>query len=342
MFSRLGVFPYVLRRFSTRLTIAVDAEGNTPLHHAIVQCDSVQAFQAIVTQHGHEHVAQMSRTFNFEGELPIDRATDDAFALGGYAETLFPMMQTAHVRTLDRPLSVESVLQEHGDDDNPALNHHLVAGTVLVNYVRGKLKTSTSYPWFDPYLPESGSIMKRLDDGRKKFSQWIVKNSTTAKYSKHDISKKAELTLRYQVGNCEEFSCIALQTLLTHPFYGISGELAIVEPGDHAFVVLGRSPASRTSDFNSWGRSAVVCDPWVGEVYPVKKFEVYGRDYRFYDDTMRQQVWHVFPYYNPRYHRVVTVSERIKGGSAREQHGFFKANKSVEDVIDCTIQPPHP
>lgn len=322
MYSRLRVFPSVLRRFSTRLPIPVDAEGNTPLHHAIKQCDSVFAFDQLLNHFGRPAMVQMSKTMNNVGELPIDWAEADAFSFSGYSVKLFELMSPTDLQPLHASLSVDALLAAHGDEGNPVLNRHLRVACALVNDVREKINISTSHPSFDPYLPASDAVIKQFAAIRQKCR--LSCELTSVHLPNAYVLKKAKMTLRYGMGNCEEYSCLAMNLLETQPFYGVSAEMVAMEPGDHVFVVLGRAPAAAAKDLRSWGRAAVICDPWMGAVYPVSTFEIHGRDYRYYDDPVRQQAWPILPYFNKHYQQLMVVSDRVKGGSVRERHGFFK------------------
>ena len=67
-------------------------------------------------------------------------------------------------------------------------------------------------------------------------------------------------------GNCGEQSATAFIYLFDHGIRPLDW-MALQDPGDHAFVVIGRIAGSNETDPNTWGASAVVCDPWRGQVY---------------------------------------------------------------------------
>jgi len=67
-------------------------------------------------------------------------------------------------------------------------------------------------------------------------------------------------------GNCGEQSATAFVFLLDKGIRPIDW-MALQDPGDHAFVVIGRLATSDATDPNTWGNLAVVCDPWKGLVY---------------------------------------------------------------------------
>jgi hypothetical protein len=87
-------------------------------------------------------------------------------------------------------------------------------------------------------------------------------------------------------GNCGEQSATAFVYLLDH---GVRPPdwMALQDPGDHAFVVIGRLRNSIESEPETWGDRAIVCDPWKGKVYSprelrrmwtYKPFSIYRKD----------------------------------------------------------------
>ena len=81
-----------------------------------------------------------------------------------------------------------------------------------------------------------------------------------------DIRRIAATAKAANCGNCGEYAAVAFDyLLLTGCTYDI--EYALYEaPGDHAFVIVGRPPATDSSKPASWGPDVVVCDAWKGEV----------------------------------------------------------------------------
>ena len=81
-----------------------------------------------------------------------------------------------------------------------------------------------------------------------------------------NLRKMASLAGAAGCGNCPSQAAIAFvhlaDKLKVRPldymtFFGL----------DHVFVVIGRAHAGR-NDVGEWGPTAVVCDPWDGQVYP--------------------------------------------------------------------------
>lgn len=71
------------------------------------------------------------------------------------------------------------------------------------------------------------------------------------------------------IGNCSEkgaWAAIAAAGRGLHPV-----EFFALQEADHAFCVVGRDPDSRLDDMRTWGRDAVIIDPWLEEVYPASE-----------------------------------------------------------------------
>ena len=75
-----------------------------------------------------------------------------------------------------------------------------------------------------------------------------------------------EITLRTKAGNCNEQSITAFVWLLDRGVRPLAW--MHLTTGKHAVVVVGRKPGSG-DDPSKWGDTAVVCDPWAGEAYPL-------------------------------------------------------------------------
>lgn len=85
-----------------------------------------------------------------------------------------------------------------------------------------------------------------------------------------EIKKNAVLIKENPVGNCNEYSFLALNYLRKKAIH--RAELCgVVENGGHAFVVINRAETSNSLDITTWGACAVICDPWANRTYPASK-----------------------------------------------------------------------
>ena len=94
--------------------------------------------------------------------------------------------------------------------------------------------------------------------------------------SESNLLKIAEIAKKCCFGTCLEM--VAVGTKFAHE-KNVKVEPFCISGGNHTFLVLGRDPKSDPSNFDKWGSSAAVCDPWSGENFPAheipKKLENY-------------------------------------------------------------------
>ncbi len=69
-------------------------------------------------------------------------------------------------------------------------------------------------------------------------------------------------------GNCGEYAAVAFVYLENQPKIRPLEFMYFQAPGDHNYVVIGRAAGSIITDPGTWGRQAMVCDPWKGSAYP--------------------------------------------------------------------------
>jgi hypothetical protein len=81
------------------------------------------------------------------------------------------------------------------------------------------------------------------------------------------------ITRKYGIGNCGEMCAVALIYLEQRSARPIDSMAAT--PGNHAYLVIGRDATDSTAapgPSTSWGKDAVVCDPWLKLAFPAEKF----------------------------------------------------------------------
>lgn len=68
------------------------------------------------------------------------------------------------------------------------------------------------------------------------------------------------------LGNCYEMSCYSFFYLLERIEEKI--DIYFIHDADHVFIVIGRDINSDLNDYTTWGKHAMVCDPWSGTIFP--------------------------------------------------------------------------
>ncbi len=82
-------------------------------------------------------------------------------------------------------------------------------------------------------------------------------------------------------GNCGEQAAVAFMYLADKGVRPLD-YMAFVEPGDHAYVVIGRSSQSNASDYKSWGEETVVCDAWANNAFLASAIPMMRYDHGVY------------------------------------------------------------
>lgn len=133
------------------------------------------------------------------------------------------------------------------------LERNMFMAKEAVAYARSKLSIGASNKWKD--IKKSGleslicvPAMRSID--------YIGQQTTELRF----IRAVAAVAEHVGCGNCGENASIAFMYLLDR---GVK-PLDFMEGGsvDHAFVVVGRPASSTAADSKTWGKEAVVCDPW--------------------------------------------------------------------------------
>jgi hypothetical protein len=80
------------------------------------------------------------------------------------------------------------------------------------------------------------------------------------------LRRAASVAKSRACGNCGEYAAVAFDYLMLNGCPYPIEYAGYVSPGDHAFVIVGRPESATVSDPSTWGREAVVCDAWHGNV----------------------------------------------------------------------------
>jgi hypothetical protein len=132
-----------------------------------------------------------------------------------------------------------------------------------------------------------------VDCEKRRLKKAIITMVTTAVFISHA-----------KVGNCHEFTMIALNYLMKN-HSEINAEIFTVTQGDHVFVVIGGDHAEENLQQDYLGENAVICDPHAGEVYPASELHSRMTTHKSVSYPGRFSHWlNVQASYNPRCHGV--------------------------------------
>lgn len=78
------------------------------------------------------------------------------------------------------------------------------------------------------------------------------------------------------LGNCYEMCCYCLFYLMDRIEEKI--DIYVIHKADHVFIVIGRDINSDPDDYTTWGKQAMVCDPWSATIFPAAEMpqRLYG------------------------------------------------------------------
>lgn len=148
------------------------------------------------------------------------------------------------------------------------LKETLAMGKEAVEYAHSKLRTGIGNKTLNLILTLGGSdrCVKAMRSDYKKTSNNV--------YVPFDIDypeayKRTVFLEMYGCGNCGEMAHAAYWYLYDKGYRPIDRMSRTT--ADHAFVVLGRIEGSNINDPSTWGKNAVVVDPWRGEVFPASE-----------------------------------------------------------------------
>jgi hypothetical protein len=82
------------------------------------------------------------------------------------------------------------------------------------------------------------------------------------------IHRWAAAAQQSHCGNCGEQTAVAFTFLERDRILRPLDFMYFKPPFDHNYVVIGRIAGSNDSDVSTWGKNAVVCDPWSNKAYP--------------------------------------------------------------------------
>lgn len=291
--------------------------GDNLLHHAIRHSQrGLESLDALFKRFDGLQISKLAREINDEGHIPlsmVDSFVQDSEQAEHIKKALLKvMLMQEEVKRLDEKIMGSMVLSL---SDKP-LQRNLKLARIVGNEARSIIKASATHPDSNEYVPEEKEYIRQTIDGMRKemFALFPMETNRWIRFA-------ALRGIQEQVGNCQEYSQIALYKL--HEMNpSIPAELYQIENGDHSFLVIGRDPFSSRYDWRTWGDHAVVCDAWLGSVYPAREIPMQLIDTKGY--TLQEYMALSFVMtFNPRYHRLRPVAEVV------ERHSKYKAAEKI-------------
>jgi hypothetical protein len=121
-------------------------------------------------------------------------------------------------------------------------------------------------------------------------------NQSFISLDEDDVIKNYEIKItesaKSSLGNCAELTYQAFDFILNTnsdvnnaEIYEIIGKKNPMD-GDHVFLVLNRDPNSDPSDPMTWGKNAIICDPWAKTVFPASEYLLKLKNYYYDKDSL--------------------------------------------------------
>lgn len=260
------------------------AGGNTPLHISVAQYNHQNEINKLIKDVGNEAAATMAKTINDRGQLPVDllayRYTLQLEKKQAAFSLLRPLMLMNDIRPLSEPINVDAILKRYYSPHDDVLLCHLKLACSIANKTRATLKESATHP--QPHHSEDKQIelLLKTEEMREKYPTIT---------SLQDLEKLAYTASQYGVGNCAEFTYLALYNLIKQKREKSFAIIYEIFRGDHSVLYF----------------DDVVCDAWAGDAYPVTEINSRLKTYRRIEDYNDELIFINVPTsFNPNYHKL--------------------------------------
>jgi hypothetical protein len=223
-------------------------------------------------------------------------------------ESLISLMLPTNIKKLSEELKLEEVIEKYKNEDG-RLVCNLIFSTIVVNESRKIIKQSSTHPENNENLKNNLvsdiKLANEIDDLR----QIKPDEDEDEEDEEKSFNFYVDLIKNSKKGNCEEFSMYGYYIFKKNGYTHLV-EIFSIKNGDHLFIVIDRDPESDKNDFTTWGPHCVVCDGWMGEVYPAHLLPSYLRSYKEvkiegeYKNTLELFSYNILTLLNPNIHSV--------------------------------------
>lgn len=117
-----------------------------------------------------------------------------------------------------------------------------------------------------------------------------------------------KLCRKFSLGNCEELALMALDYVI-HSVPDTNAEVYQIKGGDHAFLVIGRKKNSLSSQPETWGDDAYICDPWANKYFPARQYLAKVENYYFEKDPQTNVFFNRTQSFAPGRHKLQLVKD---------------------------------
>lgn len=285
--------------FFTPLPIQKPNKSNNLLHTAMLEFVDLTTFDNLIRTLEHDTAVAMSLESNNSGKLPIDLIShlpNDTDLRNTVSDVILDLMCERKIPSLKTKINVDEEVRKYPTID--AIQHdHFGLACTIINQVRDVIDVSFSHP-------DANHLKKQVRDlASREFREISLKiRDVSSDLPMNEFLKRmADILEEHRVGNCEEMVDLGLYYLSQSTNFHVKGEVFSLKKGDHVFLVIGRDPNSDPTDYATWGKDAIICDPWAGQAYPVSEIETKLHSHRVYYYDRATFMNYLMPF-NPAYH----------------------------------------
>lgn len=307
------------------LNANINNKYHTPFHAVINTSTNVDEVLKFMRSQPVNTLAEMAKTTNDQGELPIDLFFSNTHfpndpCVSMLYDNMIHVTQNHTIQDVTKSISIDDIANSGYSISNlsAGLYDNLLTGISIVNDVRAVVDTSASHPCINSLSKkEKGEIHSRL----KNLRNW------------YDNSEDPEVIFEacktFKMGNCHELSFAAIHFLKEKAKSDLSAHVIQIKNGDHTFVIFGSKGEDKLEN-------VVYVDVWTGEV-GIASFEHLmtniGTFRRFYDSD--DSFINIIAKLNPNYHSFYVREdfEIQKVQNSVSTLGLFQKNNT-------TIEPP--
>lgn len=274
--------------------------SNTLLHDYVRDCKSVDEFKKKMGTLDKQEVTQMSGQLNDDGHTPYLLAYIHHFGSERYqpiCNLLLPFILENTNQSLPKSLELPKEFYETKDSSLKA--HFKIAYNAIV-YARSIIKHSSTHPSINSFDPNKKKMLdtlcqllkkKREAELIKKFESPQPKFDSAIKLNEYvSLFEKSAKTSEH--GNCEEFSYLVF-SYVSKQSPRLCQKIQTLVNGDHYFNIIGE------------GKSAVLCDAWLGILCPAADLPTTLKDFRYIEEN--DTFYNCLVPFNPKYHKIQTI-----------------------------------
>lgn len=288
--------------------VDVDENGNTKLHNKILNGTNFEKIRQYINGLDKKLASKMARTLNNNGYLPVllvEYSQLNKHEKYKLRNILIQLSISHRYKKLSQELDAEKlqkVINLYNVLPNTPLFKNLELAFTVLNRVRKERIESHTHPQANEYsLKKRSELKNEIDDMREAISEKVMMELDSFKDSidaeNFEINLRGEEILKHKKGNCGELSTLAWY-FLKKIDKNTPAELWKIKNGDHGYLIIGDDSVNK-----------VVCDPWLGKVYPFSAIEYKLKNYLCL--KFKNSFVNICTFYNPKFQEAKPTKSQL-------------------------------